>query len=138
MEEQHTTTIQENRLARLYAVPDDKMFTVGARRYLGTAVVSEILTRAKQTVSKWCKLKQVFQGVKQSPEEYNGGYLIPFDEVERVIRENALPQPGNPNWILAGRNNPNPYPKKGTLERKKRVANGSKTKGKSTQAAPAR
>ncbi len=101
MDEQHTAE-QKSRLARLRAVPEPQILTVGIRQYLTVATVSEILRRAKSTITKWCRNKTVFERFIKSPERYNGCYLIPFEEVERVINENALPQPGNPIWIAAG------------------------------------
>lgn len=119
---------QTTRLARLASVPADKFFTVGMSKYLSISTVSAVLGKAKSTVSKWCNTKKVFRRVIQTPE-YNGIYLIPLDEIERVIKEDDLPQPGNPNWIAAGAANPNPYPYK-KRNRRKKGNEGQPHKGK--------
>lgn len=101
---------QKARLARLEAVPNEKVMTVGIKRYLSIATVSEVLEKSRSAVGKWCHNNTVFTGVKRSPVEYKGCYLIPLEEVERVILEDDLPKPGNPRFSSGA---PYPYRRRG-------------------------
>lgn len=98
---------QKARLARLEAVPGEKIMVVGIKRYLSIVTVSAILGKSRSAVSKWCDNGAVFSGVKRSPVHYKSCYLVPLEEVERVILEDALPRPGNPRFET---NATNPYP----------------------------
>lgn len=87
---------QDARLARLYALPDEQVRLIGGRRYLGIATVAKLLGKATETVSLWCRKGNVFREVSRSAEEYRPSYLIPYDEIERMIQEDDFPRPGNP------------------------------------------
>lgn len=101
---------QKARLARLEAVPGEKIMTVGIKRYLSIATVAEVLSKSRSAVGKWCHNGNVFIGVKRSPVEYNRCYLVPLEEVERVILEDDLPKPGNPRFSIGA---PFPYRRRG-------------------------
>lgn len=89
---------QKARLERLEAVPSEKIMAVGIKRYLSIATAAEVLGKSRSAVGKWCNHGNVFVGVKRSPVPYKGCYLIPLEEVERVILEDDLPKPGNPRF----------------------------------------
>lgn len=89
-------TYIESKLRQLEEIPDDKIVTIGTRSYLGLATISKLLGKSAQTLGKWCRLGLVFRKVKRAPLEYKAAYLVPLSEVERVIRDNDFPRPGNP------------------------------------------
>lgn len=110
---------QKARLARLEAVPGEKIMTVGIKRYLSIATVAEILGKSRSAVGKWCNRGDVFIGVKRSPVEYKGCYMVPLEEVERVILEDDLPKPGNPRFAIGAAY---PYRRAGGRKRKEQEA----------------
>jgi hypothetical protein len=113
------STEQATRLARLEAIPGEKVMTIGIKQYLSIATTCAVLGKSRSAVSKWCMNKTVFRNVKRSPEEHNGCYLIPLEEVERVILEDALPQVGNPRFVAGA-----PYP----YQRKKKATSSDENK----------
>jgi hypothetical protein len=88
--------MSEKQLEQLRSVPPEKILTIGTRRYFGAATVAQLLGKTPQTISIWCRRGIVFREVHRVPEAYKPAYLIPVEEVERVIREQDFPRRGNP------------------------------------------
>lgn len=88
-------TYIEAKLRQLHALPEDKLWLVGTRAYLNLSTISNLINKSQATLGKWCRLG-LFRDVERTPIDYKPAYLVPFSEVERVIRENDYPRPGNP------------------------------------------
>lgn len=102
---------QDSRLVALHSLPPEKILTIGMTRYLSASTVAGILGKTSQSVSAWCRNRDIFRGVRRMPQPYKAPYLIPFDEVERAITEDRLPRPGNPAF-RSGRAYPYSLPKR--------------------------